>query len=138
MSKCIEKIYSVSAVIGNGVCYAECAEQGAYMPNVNLFTNGILLGNAAWCDAWLPEWKRLGLTNIAVSVHSVNRWKQAIAYGLVPLTITPYGSGYSGPWLNPETGETDYKYPVFEDIFANIRKHGIGVRTTLLLRRGRG
>jgi len=29
-----------------------------------------------------------------------------------------------------------YGYPEFQTIFANIRKHGIGVRTTLLLRRG--
>lgn len=181
MSKCIEKIYSVSAVIGNGACngkcefcagkylrpqasdsplywknyasaiklcaryggwslsltssgeptvdprsvtkalevYSECAAQGAYMPNVNLFTNGILLGDPAYCDKWLPDWKRLGLTNIAVSVHSVNRWKQGIAYG-----------------LHNQEGEGECKYPEFPTIFANIRKHGIGVRSTLLLRKG--
>ena len=85
------------------------------MPNVNLFTNGILLGDSEFCDKWLPEWKRLGLTNIAVSVHSVDRWKQGAAYGL-----------HSGP----DVDICVKKYPAFEDIFTNIRKHGIGVRTT--------
>ena len=180
---CIEKIYSVSAVIGNGACngrcafcagaylrpqaesdnplywknyasaiklcaryggwslsltssgeptcdpkavtkalevYSECAAQGAYLPNVNLFTNGILLGDPAYCEKWLPTWKKLGLTNIAVSIHSVDRLRQAQAYGLVsPFPLTD---------ANP--------YPEFPTIFGNIRKHGIGVRTTLLLRRG--
>lgn len=186
---CIEKIYSVSAVIGNGACngncafcagnylrsqasdsplywknyasaiklcaryggwslsltssgeptcdpksvtkaleiYSECAAQGAYMPNVNLFTNGILLGNAEWCDKWLPEWKCLGLTNIAVSIHSVNRWRQGEAYAI---------NKHYLPHMSAPSPLDCYGYPRFEDIFANIRKHGIGVRTTLLLRRG--
>jgi hypothetical protein len=191
---CIEKIYSVSAVIGNGACngkcafcagsylrpqavmspamtngiywknyasaiklcaryggwslsltssgeptvdprsvtkalevYSECAAQGAYMPNVNLFTNGILLGDPAYCNEWLPKWKALGLTNIAVSVHSVDRWRQGEAYGI---HTNP------NPHLSSPIPLELYKYPRFEDIFNNVRKHGIGVRTTLLLRRG--
>lgn len=91
--------------------YHKCASEGAYFPNVNLFTNGILLGNKAFCEQWLPLWKQLGLTNIAISIHSVDRQKQAEAYGLK-------------------------QYPDFLDIFKNIRAHGIGVRCTLLLRRG--
>lgn len=193
MSKCIEKIYSVSAVIGNGACngkcsfcagtylrpqasdsplywknyataiklcaryggwslsltssgeptvdpravtkalevYADCAKQGAYLPNVNLFTNGILLGDPAYCEKWLPRWRDLGLTNIAVSVHSVDRWKQGAAYGLNGDVRWPQPTpDGKGEILSP------YVYPAFEDIFNNIRKHGIGVRTTLLLRRG--
>ena len=170
---CIEKIYSVSALVGSGACngkcafcagkylrsqasddpvywknfesaiklsaryggwslsltssgeptcdpdavtkalcvYQKCAGEGAYFPNVNLFTNGILLANSAYCEKWLPRWKELGLTNIAVSIHSVDLKKQAEAYGLE-------------------------QYPDLGDIFANIREHGIGVRCTLLLRRG--
>ena len=186
---CIEKIYSVSAVIGNGACngncpfcagtylrpqaldvsplywknyasaiklcaryggwslsltssgeptcdpraitkaldvYSECAAQGAYMPNVNLFTNGILLGDRDYCNKWLPEWKRLGLTNIAISVHSVDRWRQGAAYGI----NKPFPEHMS--FIPPEA----HGYPKFEDIFANVRMHGIGVRTTLLLRKG--
>jgi len=170
---CIEKIYSVSALVGSGACngncqfcagkylrpeasdnlnywknleaaiklsaryggwslsltssgepacdpeavtkalkvYEKCAQEGAYLPNVNLFTNGILFADSTFCERWLPIWKKLGLTNIAVSIHSVDQEKQAKAYGLS-------------------------KYPAFEDIFANIRKHGIGLRCTLLLRKG--
>lgn len=170
---CIEKIYSVSALIGNGSCnancafctgkylrpqaqehplywknfasaiklsarhggwslsltssgeptkdpesitkaltvYDACAKQGAYFPNVNLFTNGMLFGDAHFCDTYLPLWRSLGLTNIALSIHSVVKAKQAEAYGLSD-------------------------YPDFSTIVANVEKHGVGVRGTLLLRRG--
>lgn len=171
---CIEKIYSVSALVGNGACNgncafcagkylrpqarrdnplywknlesaiklsaryggwslsltssgeptcdpeaitkalkvcAKCTREGAYFPNVNLFTNGVLFGDADFCAKWLPIWKKLGLTNIAVSIHSVDRLKQAAAYGLKD-------------------------YPAFETIFENIRRYGVGIRATLLLRRG--
>lgn len=170
---CIEKIYSVSALVGSGACngncefcsgkylrpqasdtplywknyeaaiklsaryggwslsltssgeptcdpkavtkaleiYQKCAREGAYFPNVNLFTNGILFGSADFCEWWLPLWKRLGLTNVAVSIHSTDVAKQAAAYRL-------------------------RHYPEFNVIFENIRKHGVGLRCTLLLRRG--
>lgn len=170
---CIEKIYSVSALIGNGACngncefcsgkylrpeasdsalywrnyeaairlsaryggwslsltssgeptcdpeavskaldiYQRCAAEGAWFPNVNLFTNGILFGNTEWCDKWLPLWREKGMTNVAVSIHSVDQQRQAEAYGVKD-------------------------YPYFPKVFENIRKHGIGVRCTLLLRKG--
>lgn len=141
---CIEKIYSVSAVVGNGACnancafcagkylrnqssdselywrnfesaiklsaryggwslsltgsgeptcdpesvtkalqvYAKCANQGAYFPNVNLFSNGINLGDYNFCSKYLPKWKELGLTNIAISIHSTSSEGQAKAYGV--------------------------------------------------------
>lgn len=91
--------------------YQEVANQGAYFPNINLFTNGILLADDDFCNDWLPEWKKLGLTAIAVSIHSVNEYWQAKAYGI-------------------------NKYPSFEKIFNNIRKHGLQCRATLLLRKG--
>ena len=91
--------------------YQEVAKQGAYFPNINLFTNGILLADDDFCNDWLPEWKELGLTAIAVSIHSVNEYWQAQAYGI-------------------------NKYPSFEKIFNNIRKHGLQCRATLLLRKG--
>jgi len=172
---CIEKIYSVSALVGNGACnancdfcagkylrpqakesresalyhknleaaiklsaryggwslsltssgeptcdpgsltkalevYQKCAKEGAYFPNVNLFTNGILFADDEFCNTYLPGWKKLGLTNIAVSIHSVDEKEQAQAYNLKT-------------------------YPALEKIVDNIEKLGLGVRTTLLLRK---
>lgn len=171
---CIEKIYSVSALVGNGACnakcgfcagaylrpqassenplydknleaaiklsaryggwslsltssgeptcdpnaltraldvYQKCANEGAYFPNVNLFTNGVLLGNEGFCDRWLPEWRKKGLNNVAVSIHDVDEKEQAKVYGLE-------------------------EYPALEKIVKNVEEHGLGVRGTLLLRKG--
>jgi len=170
---CIEKIYSVSALIGNGKCngncsfcagkylrkeasesqiyyknleaaiklsaryggwslsltssgevtcdpdaltraleiYQKCAQEGAYFPNVNLFTNGILFGDENFCNEYLGRWKSLGLGNVAISIHEVDEVGQAAIYGIK-------------------------KYPKFETLVKNIEKHGLGVRGTLLLRKG--
>ena len=171
---CIEKIYSVSALVGNGACngncnfcagkylreqagkasqnylknleaaiklsaryggwslsltssgeptcdpnaitqalevYQKCANQGAYFPNVNLFTNGILFGTKEYSQKWLPIWKSLGLTNVAVSIHGANSFDQADAYNVK-------------------------SYPALTSVFDNIRDCGVGVRCTLLLRNG--
>lgn len=91
--------------------YTKCANEGAYFPNVNLFSNGILFADSEFCEQWLARWRELGLTNIAVSIHSTNNAKQAEAYGLT-------------------------HYPEFKTIFENIKKYGIGLRCTLLLRKG--
>lgn len=91
--------------------YKKCADQGAYFPNVNLFTNGVLFGNKKFCDEYLPTWRELGLNNVAVSIHDVDEKEQAKVYGLTT-------------------------YPQLETIVANVNKHGLGVRGTLLLRRG--
>lgn len=168
---CIEKIYSVSALVGNGSCnancsfcagkylrpqaqenpnyyknleaaiklsaryggwslsltssgeatcnpesltraleiYKKCENAGAYFPNVNLFTNGILLGDEDFCREHLGKWKDSGLTNIALSIHAADEKEQARAYNI---------------------GE----YPAFEKIIKNVREAGLGIRGTLLLR----
>ncbi len=170
---CIEKIYSVSALVGNGLCnancsfcageylrpeakenkiydknleaaiklsaryggwslsltssgeptcdpdaltkaleiYKKCADQGAYFPNVNLFTNGILFGNEKFCDKYLDTWRELGLNNVAVSIHEVDEKEQANVYGVK-------------------------NYPDLENIVKNVESHGLGIRGTLLLRKG--
>jgi hypothetical protein len=171
---CIDKIYSVSAVVGSGACnancsfcagkylrpqasveseiywknyesalklcaryggwsssitgsgeptcdpevvtkalelHAKCAAQGAYYPNINLFTNGIRFGEEKFCETYLPKWRQAGLTNIAISIHAVNEERQAEVYSIK-------------------------RYPLFQDIRNNIERYGIGVRATLLLRRG--
>lgn len=172
---CIEKIYSVSAVIGSGACnadcpscagrylrpqaaqqsdsywknyeaaiklsarhggwslsltgageptmspesvtralsiYGRCASQGAYMPNVNLFTNGIRFADKAFCVTHLSRWRELGLTNVCLSFYGPTQMMQSRAYGV--------------------------EYPQICKIVDNIKTYGdgIGVRATLLLRRG--
>ena len=91
--------------------YASCKRDGAYMPNVNVFTNGILLADKDFCDKWLPKWRELGLTNFAISIHDLKLKDNAEVYGI----------------------ET---YPAYGEIIKNVQKHGIGVRATLLLQRG--
>lgn len=91
--------------------YKECADQEAFFPNVNLFTNGILLADDDFCNTYLPIWKELGLTAIAVSIHDITEEGQAKAYGLKT-------------------------YPSLKKIFENIRKYGLQCRATLLLRKG--
>ncbi len=170
---CIEKIYSVSALVGDGTCnancgfcagkylrpqakenasyhknlesaiklsaryggwslsltssgeatcdpdaltralevYKKCADEGAYFPNVNLFTNGILFAKEDFCETYLPLWRGLGLTNVAISIHGVDEAEQARAYNL-------------------------RDYPKLDRIFENIKSRGVGVRCTLLLRKG--
>jgi hypothetical protein len=93
------------------IIYQKCASQGAYMPNVNLFTNGILLGNQQFCQKWLPIWRDLGLNNICLSIHSIDRQYQAQAYGF----------------------ECSIDYPSFESIINNVRSYGLGFRATVLL-----
>lgn len=170
---CIERIYSVSALVGNGACngncdfcagkylrpqaggegplyyksleaaiklsaryggwslsltgsgeptcdpeavtralevYQKCAREGAYFPNVNLFTNGILFGDRKFCGEHLPLWRNLGLTNVALSIHAVDEKEQARAYNLS-------------------------EYPALEKIVENVRTQGVGIRGTLLLRK---
>jgi sulfatase maturation enzyme AslB (radical SAM superfamily) len=90
--------------------YQEVAQEGAYFPNVNLFTNGILFGNNEFCQRYLPLWRKLGLTAIAVSVHELTEKGQAKIYGLK-------------------------QYPSFVKIFSNIKKYDLQGRATVLLRK---
>jgi hypothetical protein len=171
---CIEKIYSVSALVGDGTCnancafcsgknlrseakkegllfyrnleaaiklssryggwslsltgsgeplcsmdslckalevYDKCAKQGAFFPNVNIFTNGILLGDLDFCDSHLKYLRDLGVTNMAISIHDPDEVEQAKVYGID-------------------------KYPKLKTMVANVSRFGIGVRATLLLRKG--
>ena len=91
--------------------YDDCAKEGAYFPNVCLFTNGILLANDSFCKKWFPIWKELGLSSIAVSIHEIDEKDQAKVYGVD-------------------------EYPKYSKIFSNISKYGFQARATLLRRRG--
>jgi len=91
--------------------YRDCTNRGAYMPVVNLFTNGILIANDDFAEQHLKLWKMLGLTHVAVSVHSPYVNKQAESYGIK-------------------------SYPNLEDISSNIIEAGLSPRATLLLKKG--
>ncbi|HII15399.1 MAG TPA: radical SAM protein [Nanoarchaeota archaeon] len=90
--------------------YRKCASQGAYFPNVSLFTNGILFADKAFCDKHLGLWRALGLTNVAVSIQSIDEQEQARAYNLS-------------------------SYPSLDAIVSNVREQGVGLRGTLLLKK---
>ena len=105
-----EPLCSPQAVTNALLEYDECAKRGAYFPNVNLFSNGILLADDEFCLKYLPVWKMFGLTSIAVSIHDITEEGQAKAYGLK-------------------------EYPTFKKIFNNIRKYKLQCRATILLRR---
>lgn len=169
---CIDKIYSVSVLVGSNACNAHCSfcagkylrpdagqdgdvprnleaalrlcskyggwsvsitssgeptlspnsvtntlqtmkdlrSEGVSFPFVNLFTNGISLGDSTFLPN-LYQWKLLGLTAVAVSVHSIDLQEQAAAYGIK-------------------------EYPAWKTIFDHIRQAGLTPRVTLLLRKG--
>jgi MoaA/NifB/PqqE/SkfB family radical SAM enzyme len=50
-------------------------------PFINLFTNGIRLANEKEIQDNLRHWKKLGLTSVALSVHSVDDDRNRAAYG---------------------------------------------------------
>ena len=53
-------------------------DNGVQWPFINLFTNGVLLAKN---KLPLKEWKELGLTSIALSVHHTDSKRNALAYG---------------------------------------------------------
>ena len=145
---CIEKIYSISVLVGRPICNAKCAhcaatglrkqanikdkgtvknlkaalrlchnyqgwsisltstgeptlspnsvtetlkeidslrKEGVSFPFVNLFTNGFeIVKNPKFRSHWLPLWKKLGLTAIAISIHSTDYKTNLIPYGVKP------------------------------------------------------
>jgi molybdenum cofactor biosynthesis enzyme MoaA len=60
----------------------EFKQRGMEFNPVNLYTNGILLGNEEFCNTWLPRWRALGLTTIYITVHNASERHNAVAYGV--------------------------------------------------------
>jgi hypothetical protein len=106
-----EPTCSPDAITNALLDYNECKKEGAYFPNVNLFTNGIKFADYDFCRQYIPTWKSLGLTAIAVSIHDTTEEGQAQAYGIE-------------------------SYPIFPRIFGNISRFDLQCRATLLLRKG--
>jgi MoaA/NifB/PqqE/SkfB family radical SAM enzyme len=91
---------------------SECSNNGIVYDPVNLYTNGIVIGNDLdFCKKYLPLWKNLGLTTIYATVHDISREGNAKIYGIK-------------------------EYPSLGDIFSRIHEAGLDIRTNLVLNKG--
>ncbi len=89
-------------------------KEGVSFPTINLFTNGIsIVNDPAMRAEWLPKWRELGLTHVAISVHSTDLCANRNAYNLAD----------------------DYPFPELSEILDVVRRCGLTPRVTLLLRR---
>lgn len=89
--------------------------RGIVFPFMNLFTNGIeLVNNPDMRDHYLPLWKKLGLTAVAISIHDVDYDKNREAYNV--------------------GGEANF--PRLEEIVQVVKNAGLVPRVTLLLNKG--
>lgn len=58
-------------------------ERNIEFSRINLYTNGIRIGEEkAFCDKYLPLWKKLGLTHIYITVHNIEEKLNAKMYGI--------------------------------------------------------
>jgi molybdenum cofactor biosynthesis enzyme MoaA len=56
-------------------------ERNVHYRKINLYTNGITIGNdAAYCNQYLPNWRRHGLKTIYLTVHSLDSSRNAEIY----------------------------------------------------------
>ena len=61
----------------------ESRKEGIEYSPINLYSNGIRIGkDKDFCDAYLPLWKNYGLTTIYVTIHNIDRDKNAKIYGI--------------------------------------------------------
>ncbi len=62
---------------------SKCKSEGIIYSQINLYSNGIRIGqDADFCRNFLSWWKMLGLTRVYITVHSVDREKNAEIYGV--------------------------------------------------------
>lgn len=90
-------------------------DKGIVFPFMNLFTNGIeLVNNPKMREYYLPLWKKLGLTAIALSIHDVDYETNKKIYNV-----------------------TDKVYfPRLEEMIKVVKDAGLVPRITLLLHKG--
>jgi MoaA/NifB/PqqE/SkfB family radical SAM enzyme len=112
LSSCGEPTLSPLSVTKVLDLVQECANQGmAYSP-VNLYSNGIRIGeDKKFSETYLPVWKNLGLTTMYITVHDIDVKNNARVYGVE-------------------------SYPSLEDVFSRIRDADLSIRTNLVLSRG--
>lgn len=87
-------------------------KEGINFSPINLYSNGIRIGeDEDFCNEFLPLWKRFGLTTVYVTVHNIDRKKNAEIYGVK-------------------------NYPPFELILSRVHKSDLLVRANLVLSKG--
>ncbi|MDD5251141.1 MAG: hypothetical protein PHT12_00735 [Patescibacteria group bacterium] len=174
---CVDKIYSISVVVGSGECNAKCRHCGGRflrpgalsgvqgtikglesaiilckqyggwaisltssgeplmspdavtetlreidrlkrmgygMAFVNLFTNGFLLTDQRIREHYLPLWKSLGLTAVAISIHDVDYARNRECYNVAD----------------------EVAIPTLAEMVGAVKDAGLVPRITLLLHRG--
>jgi molybdenum cofactor biosynthesis enzyme MoaA len=60
-----------------------CGDEGIIFRRINLYTNGIRIGeDESFSKEYLPLWRSYGLTTAYVTVHHIDEKKNAIIYGI--------------------------------------------------------
>jgi MoaA/NifB/PqqE/SkfB family radical SAM enzyme len=87
----------------------EYAEKGKVYSPINLYSNGIRIGeDKEFCDNYLNLWRTLGLNWIYITVHSVDEMENARCYGID-------------------------RYPKLETVIERIHNSGLKMRANLVL-----
>jgi len=109
ISGCGEPTLSPASVTATMDLVHMLAEEGiAYTP-VNLYSNGIRIGNDSdFSNTYLGCWRQLGLTSVYLSVHDIDEARNAAGYGVT-------------------------RYPKLENILSRIHDAGLLVRINLIL-----
>lgn len=101
---------------------------GIHFPFINLFTNGFeLVNNPKIKEYYLPLWKTLGLTAVAISIHDTNYMANCHAYNIDQLFYDK----------KLEIYELKVNYPpTLEQMVKVVKNADLVPRITLLLNKG--
>lgn len=89
----------------------KCKKQGIEYTQVNLYSNGIIIGkDEGFCETYFPLWKSHGLKTIYITVHDIDKRKNARIYRV-------------------------REYPNLELILSRIHNKGLLMRANLVLNR---
>lgn len=87
----------------------ECKKEGIKFSPVNLYTNGIIIGeDDSFCRKYLPLWKNYGLTHIYLTIHNIDEKKNAEVYCVE-------------------------RYPPLERVLSRVHNAGLLIRANLVL-----
>ena len=111
ISSCGEPTLSPLAVTKTLELVDACRNNGIIYSPVNLYSNGIRIGNEEkFCQQYLSFWQNLGLTIVYVTVHDVDEKNNAKIYGID-------------------------NYPLLAKVFSRIKESRLLLRANLVLHR---